>query len=725
MSDDAAPGRTKIAILGGGIGALTAAYELTEAPGDYEITVYQMGWRVGGKGASGRNLDPNLHHRIEEHGLHVWSGLYDNAFRVMRACYAELGRDPGQPLATWREAFKPADLFVLEEHYKGRWVDWSFTPPTNTELPGEPEAALFLPLWEYVYEGLQLMHGFLAKLRGAAPAAGESAPDRLPTLLGRIDRLLNLKGRLLGLARLLSKLTDSGRPHPIIKKLVLAALRLFMGWLWRELQPRMDHDETRKLWICLNFAYGNVRGVIEADVFANGFDILDGQDYRAWLGGQIIDDGGLTIDSPLAIFLYDADFAYRDGDLGQPDLAAGVALRTIVRMAFTWKGALIWKMQAGMGDTVFTPLYQVLRRRGVKFEFFHLVKGLHLSADRRRIERVSIGRQARLKDPTRPYEPLLNVKGLDCWPSAPLVDQLAGGDGLRGVNFESICSPVVEELELQAGADFDKVVLGIPLAVLPHICCELISASPRWKTMVDAIGTVRTQALQLWLNEPETALGAIAGAPLLTTYRATPLDTWADMAHLLPRETWPAVAGAPQTIAYFCGPQRDDPPPPLTPCGPKTDCAGLDPAPALAATRRTSLELLTSHIGHLWPEATERPGDPAAPLRWELLADLRPDAPAGPARLDSQYLRANIEPSERYVLSLSGSMGARLQPGASGFANLVLAGDWTDNSMNQGNIEATVMSGMLASNAIAGFPRREDITGVDFGRSPGRGGTPR
>ena len=83
MSDTVPP--KKIAILGGGVGAMTAAYELTEVPGwqdRYEITVYQMGWRLGGKGASGRNQ--SVYDRIEEHGLHLWFGYYENAFGLMQ-----------------------------------------------------------------------------------------------------------------------------------------------------------------------------------------------------------------------------------------------------------------------------------------------------------------------------------------------------------------------------------------------------------------------------------------------------------------------------------------------------------------------------------------------------------------------------------------------------------------------------------------------------------------
>ena len=80
-----------MAILGGGMAGLSAAWRLSE-PGWRDrfdsITVYQRGWRLGGKGASSRGQ----HGRIEEHGLHVWLGSYENAFALLRECYAELDR---------------------------------------------------------------------------------------------------------------------------------------------------------------------------------------------------------------------------------------------------------------------------------------------------------------------------------------------------------------------------------------------------------------------------------------------------------------------------------------------------------------------------------------------------------------------------------------------------------------------------------------------------------
>ena len=93
---DAVIGR--VAILGGGMAGLATAWRLSE-PGWREeieaITVYQRGWRLGGKGASSRGV----HGRIEEHGLHLWLGYYENAFRLLRECYAELDRPATDPQA--------------------------------------------------------------------------------------------------------------------------------------------------------------------------------------------------------------------------------------------------------------------------------------------------------------------------------------------------------------------------------------------------------------------------------------------------------------------------------------------------------------------------------------------------------------------------------------------------------------------------------------------------
>ena len=81
------------------------------------------------------------------------------------------------------------------------------------------------------------------------------------------------------------------------------------------------------------------------------------------------------------------------------------------------------------------------------------------------------------------------------------------------------------------------------------------------------------------------------------------------------------------------------------------------------------------------------------------------DGAVGEARFDSQFFRANFQPTERYVLTRAGSVCSRLRSDESGFSNLKLAGDWTRNGIDGGSVEAAATSGMQASRAICGYPR--------------------
>ena len=77
--------KIRVAILGGGIAALTTAFELTEQDprgATYDITLYTLGWRLGGKAAVGRDMTNDG--RAVEHGLHIWAGYYDNSFDIVK-----------------------------------------------------------------------------------------------------------------------------------------------------------------------------------------------------------------------------------------------------------------------------------------------------------------------------------------------------------------------------------------------------------------------------------------------------------------------------------------------------------------------------------------------------------------------------------------------------------------------------------------------------------------
>ena len=97
--------------------------------------------------------------------------------------------------------------------------------------------------------------------------------------------------------------------------------------------------------------------------------------------------------------MYDIVFAYPNGErnFDNRNIETGTMLRMTLRI-MRYRGWIIYRMAAGMGDIVFAPLYEVLKRRGVKFEFFCEVTNLGLSADKKSVDTISIGRQVTIKD---------------------------------------------------------------------------------------------------------------------------------------------------------------------------------------------------------------------------------------------------------------------------------------------------------------------------------------
>ena len=118
--------------------------------------------------------------------------------------------------------------------------------------------------------------------------------------------------------------------------------------------------------------------------------------------------------------------------------------------------------------------------------------------------------------------------------------------------------------------------------------------------------------------------------------------------------------------------------------------------------QHTHQRWIEQHAGLLWPAMANIAGRPGV-VNWDFLHD--PLNRVGPARLAAQYFRANVQPSDRFVLSSSGATAFRLPPHDSKVGNLMLAGDWTKNGFNCGCVEATVISGLLCSRAISGSPR--------------------
>lgn len=78
--------------------------------------------------------------------------------------------------------------------------------------------------------------------------------------------------------------------------------------------------------------------------------------------------------------------------------------------------------------------------------------------------------------------------------------------------------------------------------------------------------------------------------------------------------------------------------------------------------------------------------------------------------------RRTLRAGEDFDRSPPGSTRYRLKAWGSGYANLVLAGDWIYTGLNVGSVEDTVMSGKLTSHAISGSPALASIVGYPASR---------
>lgn len=713
----------KIAILGGGMGGCTAAYWLThpDQNGQYEVTLFQQGWRLGGKGASGRSLDPSLHDRSEEHGLHIWLGFYQNAFHLLRDAYAN--NAPNGDFRSIHDAFTaqqegiiaqqqgvirnlnsmrgcltmPASLRGLLPGASARrnsdagWDFWAYDFPRQDFSPSgdplEPGDTHPIPglsdyatrAFTWVVTNANLLHGIVGDGNGLAAIVAA-----LQGLLGTLANLPDTAGELTLLDRLILK-----GAMTVLRDLRFALHAIIL------LDPVLPGpaSERARLFQVLDLALTCILGAFDDRVLElpYGFDKLDGTEFRGWLqkhGAKYI-----TLESGPIKGLYDLPFAYEGGVTGKAggNLAAGVAVRSLMRIFFGYKGAFVFKMNAGMGETVFTPIYELLKSRGVGFEFFHRVTDLALSADGKALANFKVERQAiPLGGDYHPLHAVNLPSGtkLRVWPDRPLAGRLAPGTLLPQPgepSFESAWCPVPavdgRTIEVGPGKEFAAVVLAIPIAGLPHIAPSLIAQSAAWRDMLANVKTIRTQCAQIWMKPDAAGLGWAnphSHEPALVDAYIDPLNTWMDQSVILKTETWPA-GHTPGYLAYFCGPMPDDnaEQPFNVPTYPNTQTA---------AARQSAHTFFQTAIRPIWPAAVTATGD----LDY--------------AKVFGEYYRANIDPGERYVLSVAGSTAFRLRSDASGFANLFLAGDWTRNGLNVGCVEGAAISGAQAARAISGHP---------------------
>ena len=681
-------GRQRVLVAGGGMAALTFVFWLTEQPGweeRFEIVVLQPGWRLGGKLASGRNAA--VCERIEEHGLHVWSGFYENAFTVIQRVYRALGRPPGAPLATWTEAFTPWRDVSWAQRIDGSWRFLETLIPGNSVAPGagglltSPAGLLARMVWFAVRF---LRHRPFTWVQGVTPAQLRISFQQFV-----VGLILAALGTVIKLERAVGA--------RIIELILIVLLPLV--WLARWVLHRIiDHTTESpgllfEVLVFADLALAYVEGLSRDRVLSGGFDRINRYELNEWLTRYHVHHRTLT--SGFVRGTYSYVFAFRGGDSNAPELEAGTGVRLIFRLLLAGCTAIFWHMNAGAGDTVIAPMYLVLEARGVEFRFFEVVRGVTVD-DAGSITDVDVGRQVTIKPEVGDsgYQPLVDVKGLPCWRAEPDYDQIVEGAELRErhVNLESFWTDWedVDRASLRRGRDFDLLVWGASLPTLSVVAPSMLDHSEALRRAASHVPTVPTQAMQVWLDVDTAQLGGPDKATIMTAF-AEPFDTWADMSHLLVMEDWPPDE-PPRSVQYFCGALAETTPPPPPP----------DPAYPLRVTgtvENDGRSFLGNNGVTLWPQIAVEGSDPPA-FDWTRLHAVRSGD-----RFEQQFWRANIDPSERYAQSPVGAAQARPAPDGTGIGGLLVVGDWVKTGLDYGCIEAAVMSGLIAARVVCGSPQ--------------------
>ncbi len=681
--------KRKIAILGGGIGGLTAALDLTATPElreKYEVTVHQMGWRLGGKCATGRN--PDMFDRIEEHGIHGFTGAYFNALPMMKAAYEEwatldetdYGPAPDHPLATFEKAFPPRDSSFFWELHDGRLKRWRiYRPPNGLTLE---DAQKFGTLASWLK--------FMKKAFAQRPPDPDEAPspDATPTQPRDevLDPFLDEVEKEIGGADAPNAPCGSG-----------AAKDLDLGTMPDRLkqppcaQKAEETDAERRDRITRTLLEVILRGLMIDDIEAKGFKSVDHENFADWLRRHGAPEDVMA--SPLAVSPINTTYQYPNGDYTRPpQMSASAYLQWFLR-GFVTLGHAFYLFAGGSGETLVTPIYAILRKRGVKFEFFHRVESIE--AERDIVSEVKVTKQASVK--RGEYDPFVRVRGLHAWPHTPIYDQLENAEALKGVDLENPYADledIGERLSLKVGEDFDHVVIAMPIGALKLAAAPLGRRDADWRAMLEGMTSIGTQNMQIWMSKSLEKLGEVgrdpAGGPwyfLAGNYRGGP-HGHADFSKYIEFESWPADA-TPKTCIYFSGV--------LQPDGENAPSRSADDARAKAECLAL-LKMAGSQLrpGFSNPAATASP----FPMDFGLLACPHDESAKGLDRFDHQYWRSNTYPSERYTSSPPGTKALRLDPLDAKFRNATVAGDWTDFGMNVGSFEGACMSGKLAASAI-------------------------
>ena len=464
----------------------------------------------------------------------------------------------------------------------------------------------------------------------------------------------------------------------------------------------------RRTWHLVRLMTASVRGVLADDIVSRprGFRAVNDEDFLDW----IIRHGAAPEVADLAFSAASTTSCSgtRTATRGDRGVSAGLARVLTAKMFFDYKGAIFWKMTAGMGDVVFAPMYEALRSRGVQFEFFHRVDALHVSGDGtddRSDHDGASGRAAPVANATT-----RSCASATCRASRPrrCVEQLADADGIDRQPLEvALVRLARRRAPASARAATTSTSWCSPSlsGMAPYVCRELIERPAR------VAGDGRTPRHRRDPGVPALAAPGRARARLGRTRVRRSART---RSRSTPGRRWPSCVDA------EAGPTRIDRGRSRTSAARSDapdDSSGRPPtrpprAPPAPSGRRNAVE-----FRHRRAPAPAPRRSPADGFRWDLLCG------AGGERRAARSTRSTCAPTSTRPTATCCRCRA---PTASGCAptraattTSFLAGDWTDNGLNAGCIEAAVLGAPgreRGARPLPQLPHRRELPRLTLSR---------
>jgi uncharacterized protein with NAD-binding domain and iron-sulfur cluster len=745
------PSKRHVAILGSGPAGLAAAFALSRTKALralYDVTIYQAGWRAGGKSATGRAMNKGW--RIEQNGSHYLFGCYGNSFAMVHEAYEVLRKHRDAGFGTYREQFVPRTLIVAKN------VDdppWSIYIPETLEWPHE--GTLFPRPSHYALMGFQWA-GFFFFWTILRVGDKTKAAPRAAAVMMTLCPLSPLNaGAWAAIARSLATafalLIDCVLvPALYVFRILRAALGGLLVWLNLDSGPTrssrrttsleskliisfckflrrvVNHEPFRRLQRMrrlLDLGTSTVIGYCRDQLWEPGnYESIDGKDFSDWLREHGASKDSLR--SSLVKSWYDSVVAYVAGKDDDRSISAPISLHALSRAFLSYKGAVTYQMGHEIGDAFIGPIAKALQWRGVKFKYFHRVIDIKFDKPRGVVTEVEMelqgtdaGRAAYeqgtsvekhasdMRKICLPFVPMPLNPTRAVWPNQPVFDPSASLKDLEALPDPPLTQSDSELFPVdgtrhtirlaegpEADADeFHEVVYALPLDSTRDF--EALSKQPEWGEALARVQSAISQSMRLWGSKSLKELGWDGASPILSGF-ADPYSTWEDNAQNVGHECFGDASPPlpePEMIGTLFGPFAK-------PAGLESD---LPPYPRgtgpnihekyLAYTREVARDFYAQYARQLWPNIGK---DPFSPLIT--------DSPVtGPRRFDWQYVSVNIGCWARYVLALPGTLANRIRPDETGFRNMVAAGEWTHNGFEVGCVEGAVMSGLIAARAIS------------------------